>query len=163
MKIKVFEGRRVGLGAQNRPQEAPRRDKKTTSKKEERKETKRRTSRATKRTSKIFGTAWSQCIFIALDVLFVFRLSFFLSMSFFISSRNLLGSILSSQTDPPTFKNVDSMAAGGRLLKNLRFRSKDGFGSVLGSSRLHLGRFVGSPGVIMGAFGGPWATKLLRD
>ena len=29
------------------------------------------------------------------------------SMSFFISSRNLLGSILSSQADPPTFKHVD--------------------------------------------------------
>ena len=26
-KLEVFEGRRVGLGAQNRPQEAPRRDK----------------------------------------------------------------------------------------------------------------------------------------
>ena len=36
-------------------------------------------------------------------------------MSFFISSRNLLGSILSSQTDLPTLKNVDFMMAGARF------------------------------------------------
>ena len=55
-KIIIFEGGRVSLGAQNRPQEAPRRDKKTTSKEEDRKSTKRRPSRATKRASKSFDT-----------------------------------------------------------------------------------------------------------
>ena len=49
--------------------------------------------------------------------------------------RSLLGSILSSQTDPPTLTNVDFMKAGARFLKNHYFRFKDGFGSVLGFSR----------------------------
>ena len=49
-----------------------------------------------------------------LSLLMFFFVFFFLlfSMSFFISSRSLLGSILSSQTDPPTIKNVDLMKAG---------------------------------------------------
>ena len=67
------------------------------------------------------------------------------SMSFFIPSRNLLESILSSQTDPPTLKNDGFMTAGARFLKNHHFRSKDGFGSVLGLSRPHFGSSWGSP------------------
>merc|ERR1712078_979285 len=65
--------------------------------------------------------------------LFLFFLLF--SMSFFISSRSFLGSILSSQTDPPTIKSDDFMRAGARFSKNHHFRSNDGFGSVLGFSR----------------------------
>ena len=49
----------------------------------------------------------------------------------FILSWSFLGSILSSQTDPPTFKNDGFMQAGDRFLKDLHFRSKDGFESVL--------------------------------
>ena len=45
-----------------------------------------------------------------------------------------MGSILSSQTDPPTIKNDDFTRAGVRFLKNHHFRSKDGFGSVFGAS-----------------------------
>ena len=52
--MKVFEGRRVDMGAQNRPQEVPKGDKKTISKEEDRKSTKRRASRTTKRASKSF-------------------------------------------------------------------------------------------------------------
>ena len=60
-------------------------------------------------------------------------------MSFFISSRGLLWSILSSQTDPPTLKNADFPVAILTFLKNQRFRSKDGFESVWGLSRAPLG------------------------
>ena len=64
-----------------------------------------------------------------------------MSMSFFISSRSLLGSILSSQTDPPTLENVDSTMDILTFLKNQRFRSKDGFDSVLGLSWAPFGSF----------------------
>ena len=60
-------------------------------------------------------------------------------MSFLISSRSLLGSILKSQTDPPTIKNDDVMMAGVRFVKNHYFRSKNGFGSVLGLPWASLG------------------------
>ena len=46
-----------------------------------------------------------------LSLLMFFVLIIF-SVSFFISSRSLLGSILSSQTDLPTINNVDFMVAG---------------------------------------------------
>ena len=60
-------------------------------------------------------------------------------MSSFISSRSLLGSILRSQTDAPTFENVDFTMGILTCLKNQRFRFKDGFESVLGLSRGPLG------------------------
>ena len=41
-----------------------------------------------------------------------------------------MGSILNSQTDPPTIEHVDFMKAGARFLKKHHFRSKDGFGSA---------------------------------
>ena len=53
------------------------------------------------------------------------------SMSFLISSRSLLGSILNSHTDPPTIETVDFNLEILAFLKNQRFRSKDGFESVL--------------------------------
>ena len=54
------------------------------------------------------------------------------SMSYVIFCRSLLGSILSSQADPPTLKNLDFASAGARFLKNQHVRSKDGLGCVLG-------------------------------
>ena len=77
-----------------------------------------------------------------------------LSISFFISFRSLLGSILSSQTDLPTLKNVDFMKAGARFLKNHHFRSKDGFESVLGLSRPPFGSSWGVLGGLLGALWG---------
>ena len=72
------------------------------------------------------------------------------SMSFFISSRNLLGSILSSHTDPPTLKNLDFPEGILTFLKNQRFRSKDGFESVLGALS---GSFWELLGVFWGGLG----------
>ena len=76
------------------------------------------------------------------------------SMSFFISSRNLLGSILSSQTDPPTLENVVFTIGILTFLKNQRFRSKDGFESVLGLSRAPFGSSWGALGGLLGALWG---------
>ena len=46
-------------------------------------------------------------------------------------------------------------------MKNHYFRSKHGFGSVLGASRLHFGRSWGSLGVSCGFSRGPRASKSL--
>ena len=78
-----------------------------------------------------------------------------LSISFFISSRSLLGSILSSQTDLPIFKNLDFASAGARFLKNHHFRSKDGFESVLGLSRAPFGSSWGALGSSLGPLDRP--------
>ena len=72
------------------------------------------------------------------------------SMSFFIFFRSLLVSILSSQADPPTLKNLDFASAGARFLKNHHFRSEDGFGSVLGLSWAPFGSSWGSLGGSLG-------------
>ena len=77
------------------------------------------------------------------------------SMSFFISSRSLLGSILSSQTDPPTLENVDFTIGIFTFLKNQRFRPKDGFESVLGLSRAPFGSSWGSLGSSLGPLDRP--------
>ena len=76
-------------------------------------------------------------------------------MSFFISSRSLLGSILSSQTDPPTLENVDFTMEILTFLKNQRFRPKDGFESVLGLPRATLGSSWGSLGSSLGPLDRP--------
>ena len=76
-------------------------------------------------------------------------------MSFLIFFRNLFGSILSSQADPPTFKNVDFMKAGARFLENQRFRSKYGLGSVLGLPWAPLGGSWGSLGGSLGPLDRP--------
>ena len=78
-----------------------------------------------------------------------------LSISFFISFRSLLGSILNSQTDPPTFKNDGFMRAAARFLKNQHFRSKDGFESVWGLSWAPFGSSWGSLGGSLGALHRP--------
>ena len=99
--------------------------------------------------SKLFGT-----LFVVFGALLFVD---FLSSSFdivFISSRSLLGSILNSQTDPPTFKNDGFMRAAARLLKNHHFRSKDGFESVLGLSRPPFGSSWGVLGGLLGALWG---------
>ena len=94
-----------------------------------------------------------------LRLLFSFRFCLRLSMSFFISSRSLLGSISSSQTDPPTLTNVDFLYGILTCLKNQRFRSHDGFENVWGLSRAPFGGAWASPGGLLGAPSGPGSTK----
>ena len=65
-------------------------------------------------------------------------------MSFFISSRSLLGSILSSQTDPPTLKNDGFMEGILAFLKINVFDPK-----------MVLKAFWGSLGLLLEALGGP--------
>ena len=76
-------------------------------------------------------------------------------MSFFISPRSLLESILSSQTDPPTLENVDFTIRIFTFLKNQRFRPKDCFESVLGLSRAPFGSSWGSLGSSLGPLDRP--------
>ena len=68
------------------------------------------------------------------------------SMYFLISSRNLLGTTLSSQADPHTFKNVDFPLKILTFVRNLRFRSKNGFAIVWGLSRAPFGSSWGALG-----------------
>ena len=68
------------------------------------------------------------------------------SMSFCISSRNLLGSILNSQADPHTLQNVDFPQIISAFLRNLCFRSKNGCAIVLGLSRTPFGSSLGALG-----------------
>ena len=56
------------------------------------------------------------------------------SKSLFSLSWSLLLSILSSQADPPTLKNLDFASAGARFLKNQGLGSKDALDGVLGLS-----------------------------
>ena len=63
-------------------------------------------------------------------------------------------SMLSSQADPPTLKNVGFMKAGARFSENQGFGSKDALDGVLG---LLLGSFwvlLGAHLVFLRAFGG---------
>ena len=80
-------------------------------------------------------------------------------MSFFIFFRTLLRSILNSQADPPTLKNLDFASAGARFLKNQHFRSKHGFESALW---LSWAPFAGSWG-FFGASGEASCWRLLGD
>ena len=59
-------------------------------------------------------------------------------------------SILSSQADRPTLKNVGLMRAGARFSKNQGFGSKDALDGVLGVSWAHVGC---SSGLLGGSFG----------
>ena len=67
-------------------------------------------------------------------------------------------SILSSQADPLTFKNVGFMRAGARFSKNHGFGSKDPLDGALGLSWAHFGcswgLLAGSLLVLLRAFGG---------
>ena len=78
-----------------------------------------------------------------------------LSISFFISFRSLLGSILSSHIDPPTLKNLDFPYEILTFVKKQRFRSKDGFESVWGLSWAPFGSSWGSLGGSLGALHRP--------
>ena len=81
------------------------------------------------------------------------------SLARFIPSRSLLGSILSSQTDPPTFKNHDFLCEILTFLENRRFRSNDGFEIVMGLCRAPFGRSWGSPGGLLGVPSGLWIDQ----
>ena len=63
-------------------------------------------------------------------------------------------SILSSQADRPTLKNVGVMKAGARFSKNHGFGSKDALDGVLGLSWAHFGCSWGLLGGSFGAFAG---------
>ena len=63
-------------------------------------------------------------------------------------------SILSSQADPPTLKNVGFMRAGARFSKNRGFGFKDALDGVLGVSWAHFGCPWGLLGWYFGAFAG---------
>ena len=63
-------------------------------------------------------------------------------------------SILSSQADPLTFKNVGFMKAGARFSKNQGFGSKDALDGVLGLSWAHSGCSGELLGGSFGAFAG---------
>ena len=74
-------------------------------------------------------------------------------------------SILSSQADPPTLKNLDFMMAGARFSKNQGLWSKDALDGVLGLSWARFGCSWGLLGGSFGAFAGsrwhPEFSKLL--
>ena len=70
-------------------------------------------------------------------------------MLFFLS-WSLMVSILSSQADPPTLKNLDFAAVGARFLKSQGLGSKDALWNVLG---LSWPRFGCSWGLLGGSFG----------
>ena len=63
-------------------------------------------------------------------------------------------SILSSQADRPTLKNVGFMGAGARFSKNHDFGFKDALDGVLGLSWAHFGCSWGLLGGSFGAFAG---------
>ena len=74
-------------------------------------------------------------------------------------------SILSSQADPPTLKNLDFASAGARFSKNQGLRYKDAVDGVLGLSWARVGC---SWGLLWGSFGAitetqPKLTKLEAD
>ena len=63
-------------------------------------------------------------------------------------------SILSSQADPPTLKNLDFALAGARFSKNQGLESKDALDGVLGLSWAHFGCSWGLLGGSFGVFAG---------
>ena len=63
-------------------------------------------------------------------------------------------SILSSQADPLTLKNVGFMRAAARFSKNQGFGSKDALDGVLGLSWAHFGCSWGLLGGSFGVFAG---------
>ena len=65
------------------------------------------------------------------------------SKSLFSSSSSLFVTILSSQADPPTPKNLDFASAGARFLKNQGLGIKDALDGVLGLSWASFGGLLG--------------------
>ena len=83
--------------------------------------------------------------------------------SLFSLSSSLFVSILSSQADPPTLKNVGFMRAAARFSKNHGFGSKDALDGVLGLSWAHFGCSWGLLGGSSGAFAGfRWHLDISR-
>ena len=77
------------------------------------------------------------------------------SKSLFSSSWSLLVSILNSQADPPTFKNLDFMMAGARFSKNQGLGSKAALDGVLELSWAHFGcswGLIGGPFRVFAGF-----------
>ena len=70
---------------------------------------------------------------------FSYLLSLPSSKPLFSSSWSLFVSILNSQADRPTFKNVGFMRAAARFSKKRGFGSKDALDGVLGLSCAHFG------------------------
>ena len=89
-----------------------------------------------------------------IDCSFSYLLSLPSSKSLFSSSWSFFVSILSSQADPLTFKNVGFMRAGARFSKNHGFGSKDALDGVLGLSWPRFGCFWGLLGGSFCAFAG---------
>ena len=89
-----------------------------------------------------------------IDCSFSYLLSLLSSKSLFSSSWSFFVSILSSQADRPTLKNVGFMMAGARFSKNHGFGSKDALDGVLGLSWAHFGCSWGLLGGSFGAFAG---------
>ena len=82
------------------------------------------------------GTLHAQNVFLdslpdQIDCSFSYLLSLPSSKSLFSSSWSLLVSILSSQADPPTLKNLDFASAAARFSKNQGLGSKDAPDRVL--------------------------------
>ena len=72
-------------------------------------------------------------------------------------------SILSSQADPPTLKNVDFMVAGARFSKTHGFGFKDALDGVLGLSWAHFGCSWNLLGGSFGVFAGfRWRLDISR-
>ena len=93
---------------------------------------------------------------------FSYLLSLPSSKSLFSSSWSFFVSILSSQADRPTLKNVGFMRAGARFSKNHVFGSKDALDGVLGLSWAHFGCSWGLLGgilVFLRAFGGTLTSQ----
>ena len=129
------------MGAQNRPQGSPRVDKKRHRKNKKEKRQKKsinsdKNAPGSKKASRfVFEFSWASFARFLLP-----KMVWGAPMLSFISFRSLLWSILSSQTDPPTFKNGDFTMRILTFLKKQRFRSKDGLGSVWGLTRAPFGR-----------------------
>ena len=69
-------------------------------------------------------------------------------------------SILSSQADPPTLKNLDFAWAGARFVKNQGLRRKDAFEDVLGLSWAPLEGLLAALGALLTAIDDPSWRKL---
>ena len=92
-------------------------------------------------------------IFVVIDALLLTYFRSFFSIVFHLF-RNISGKILNSQADHPTLQNVDFTVRILTCLENQRFRSKDGFESVLGLSRAPFGSSWGALGGLLGALWG---------
>ena len=90
------------------------------------------------------GHSFLEPFFVVIDALIFAYLRSFSFDIVFILFRSLLGSIMSSQADLPTLKNLDFASAGARFLKNQSF-----------DPMMVLKTFWGSLGLLLVALGGP--------